>query len=182
MNDKEILLDLLQNFAKRVNRVLDGMSLQALSWQPDAEANNIAVTVWHFSRTFDLLKVRGLENQSPDAELWHTQGWATQTGYDPRGLGWGEFGNLAGYTRAEVEAVPILPADELLEYFNQVYNALHNYLERMPPEALYQPAPGWPGKPQTACVCIRNFLTDSREHLEEIKAIKAMWERRARTA
>ncbi|MCP4538795.1 MAG: hypothetical protein GY832_16805 [Chloroflexi bacterium] len=182
MTDKEILLDLLQDFAKRVNRVLDGMSLQALNWQPDAEANNIAVTVWHFSRAFDLLKVRVLENQLPDTELWYTQGWAAQTGYDPRGLGWGGFGNLAGYTRAQVKAIPILPADKLLEYFNQVYNALYGYLERMPSKALYQPAPGWTGEPQPAYLFIRNFMTDSREHLGEIKAIKAMWERKAAAA
>lgn len=184
MNDKEILLDLLQDFAGRVHWVLDGMPLQALSWQPDAEANNIAVTVWHFSRAFDLLKVRLLESQPPDVELWHTRGWAARTGYDPRGLGWGGLGNLAGYTRAEVEAVPILPAGELLEYFDQVVEALHDYLERMPSAALYEPAPGWPGKqkPQTAYVCIRNFVLDSYQHLGEIMALKAMWERKTGAA
>ena len=64
---------------------------------------------------FDLLKVRVMENRPVEEELWHKKGWAVKTGYDPRGKGWSEFGNLAGYTRAEVEGVPILPVDETRE-------------------------------------------------------------------
>ncbi len=180
MNDKEILLDILQSLAQRFHRTLDGASLPALGWQPDAEANNIAVTVWHVSRAFDLLQTRILEKQSPDAELWHTKGWAARTGYDPRGLGYGGFGNLAGYTQAEVAQVPILPADELLAYFDQTCKALRACLERLPSAALYEPAPGWPGQQQTAYTIIRNFLMDSLGHLGEIRAIKAMWERKTK--
>ena len=182
MNDREILLDLLENFSKRIHRMLDGISLPALSWQPDPEANNIAVTVWHFSRAFDLLQARVLKNQAPDTELWHTKGWAARTGYDPRGLGWGGFGNLADYTQVEVKAVPILPAGELLAYFDQAYEALHTCLERMPSINLYEPAPGWPGQTQTSYACIRNFLMDSISHMGEIRTIKAMWERQNEAA
>ncbi len=182
MNDREILLDLLENFSKRIHRMLDGVSLPALGWQPDAEANNIAVTVWHVSRAFDLLQTRILENQTPDAELWYTKGWAARTGYDPRGLGWSGLGNLAGYTLAEVAQVPILPADELLAYFDQTCAALRACLERLPSAALYESAPGWPENPQTAYIFIRNFLMDSLGHLGEIKTIKEMWERKNKAA
>lgn len=105
MTDQEILLDLLLHLKENIHWILNGMSLEALRWQPDEEANNIAVTVWHVSRACDLFKTRIFENCPPEAELWHTRGWATKTGYDPRGLGTAGFGNLAGYTRAEVDAV-----------------------------------------------------------------------------
>ena len=181
MTDKEVLLDLLQNFMEVLRGTISDLPLEALRWQPGPEANNIAVTVWHVSRAFDLLKVRALENQDSAAEQWFTAGWAVRTGYDPRGLGYGGFGNLAGYTQAEVAAVPILPAEELLAYFEEVANALYNYLQQMPAEALHQPPAGWAKPPYlSAYGWIRNFLLDSREHLGEIKAIKAMWERKVK--
>lgn len=180
MNDKEILLDLLCEFSARVRRVLGVVPPEALGWQPDPEANSIALTVWHFSRAFDVLKVRVLENRPCDEELWYTRGWAARTGYDPRGLGWGGLGNLAGYTLEEARAVPVLPAESLIEYFDQVSGALQGCLEAMPAEALVQPAEGWPAGRQSAYECIRNFFMDALGHLGEIAAIGAMWERQAR--
>ena len=177
MNDKEVILDLLSNFSDRVHWVMDGMSLDTLRWQPDSEANNITVTMWHISRSYDLFKVRLMENRTVEEELWFTNGWAAKTGYDPRGKGWSEFGNLAGYTREEVEEVPILPVDELLQYFDEAIEAFRRYLDAMPSDALYKDAPGWPAEPQTIYVCIRNSLMDSIGHLGEIMAIIALKER-----
>ncbi len=183
MNDKDVLLDILAIFSSRVRRVLDGMSLDTLRWQPDQEANSIAATMWHISRSFDLLKVRVLENRPVEEELWHTKGWAAKTGYDPRGKGWRGIGNLGGYTRAEVQEVPILPIDEVLQYFDETIEALQGYLESIPPDTLHEIAPGAlaeapAGDPQTAYVYIRNFLMDMLGHFGEIRAIKAMKERK----
>jgi hypothetical protein len=71
MTDKDFLLDLLQNYIRAVHRTISDMTLDALRWQPDAEANNIAVTMWHICRAFDVLAVRILDTQPPDAELWY---------------------------------------------------------------------------------------------------------------
>lgn len=179
-SDKDILIDMLQTFSQWVHETLSEVSSDALRWQPDDEANNIAVTVWHFSRAFDVLKVRVLEARPSEEELWFTQSWVEQTGYDPRGLGWGGFGFLAEYTREEVEAVPILSTDELLKYFDQTAESLCDYVQKIPSEELYRPAVGWPDQSYTAYEWIRHFLMDSLGHLGEIRAIKAMWERRTR--
>lgn len=178
MDDKEILLDLLQNYAAGLHRTIADLSLDALTWQPDPQANNIAVTVWHVSRALDLLKVLILQDQPPENELWFTNGWAEKTGYNPIGLGHGGLGNLAGYTQAEVAAVPILPVEELLAYFDQASDALSIYLGISPNEAIYKPIELDNGTNIPAYIFIRNFLMDAREHLGEIKAIKAMWERK----
>jgi len=180
MTEKDVLLDLLQDLAAESHATLDGTSIEALRWRPDAEANNIAVTVWHLSRAFDILKVRILANQPVEAEMWHTRGWAAKTGYDPRGKGRGGLGNLAGYNREQVEEVPTLTAPEIVSYFSQVFEALYSYLEDMPSEWLYEPPAWFPqgSPPESTYVYIRNFMMDAREHLGEIKAIKAMWERR----
>ncbi len=90
-SDVDILIDMLLSFSQWVHKVLSEVSADALYWHPDDGANNIAVTVWHFSRGFDILKIHILENRPSEEELWFTSGWARLTGYDPRGLGWGEL-------------------------------------------------------------------------------------------
>jgi hypothetical protein len=182
MTDKELLLDLFQTFADALHWTIKDLSLDALRWQPDAEANNIAVTAWHISRAFDLFKVRFFENRTPEEELWHTRGWAAKTGYDPRGIGYRGWGNLSHYTQEEVKAVPILPASDLLTYFDQTYDAMVAYLHDLPAEALYQPTAGSPIEEYTAYRWLRNLLLDGYGHLGEIKAIMHMWERRNQTA
>ncbi len=123
-----------------------------------------------------------LENRDSEEELWFTSSWARLTGYDPRGLGWGGFGFLAGYTREEVEVIPKLSADDLVKYFDLTVEALCDYIQKVPAEDLYRPAAGWPDTSDTAYEWIRHFLMDSLGHLGEIRAINAMWERRTMTS
>lgn len=180
VTDKEVLLDLLHCIAGMVEWTLDGLAQDLLRWRPDKEANNIAVTVWHFSRAFDVFKVRLFENQPAEEELWHKCGWTAKTDYDPRGIGWGGFGNLAGYSLQEVDAVPMLTVDDLLAYFKQVHDALHEYLNDLPATALSEPAAGWSDEPRTVYEWLRSLIIDSLGHLGEIRAIRAMWERKTR--
>ncbi|MEW5871079.1 MAG: DinB family protein [Chloroflexota bacterium] len=183
MQPVNVLLDMLEHFGYVLHRVISDMPDEALQWQPDPEANNIAVTVWHISRALDLLKVKILENQPHQKQLWYEKGWADKTNYDPAGLGVAGLGNLAGYTLEQVKAVPHLSAEQSLVYFDQVGEALSAYLKSLPPDGLEQPPAGWPaslGSPGPECVydVLMMFLLDNREHLGEIKAIKAMWNRK----
>ena len=182
MNHKDVLTDILQHFAFVLHRTIADLPKEALQWQPDSEANNIAVTVWHICRALDVLKIKILENQPDQKQLWYTRGWASKTNYDPTGLGIGGFGNLSGYTLDQVKEVPLLSAEESLEYFDQVYEALNDYLMNMQIETLEQSPVGWPStageSPENVYVVLLMFLMDNREHLGEIKAIKAMWKRR----
>ena len=78
--------------------------------------------------------------------------------------------------------MPLLSAKELLGYFDQVYEALRVYLQDMELETLEEPPAGWPGDPGSSApeniyVVLMMFLLDNREHLGEIKAIRAMWYR-----
>ena len=180
MNHKVVLLDMLQNYAFSLQRTIADLPDEALQWQPDPEANNIMVTVWHVCRALDVLKVQIMENRSHQDQLWYARGWASKTGYDPAGLGIGGFGNLGGYTLDQVKEVPLLSAKKSLEYFDQVYEALRGYLEGMELEVLQEPPAGWPSglgssAPENIYVVLMMFLLDNREHLGEIKAIRAMW-------
>jgi hypothetical protein len=178
MTDTEILIDLAQGLAGGAIRALDDLSPEALHWRPDEDANSIALTAWHCCRALDVLAVRVLDDRPVEQELWYAEGWAAATGYDPDGKGWGGLGNLAGYTPQEVSEVPLLSAQELQRYLQAACEALCDCIERLPADALDLPASGWPGQPQSAYFCIRNFVMDGLGHLGEIKAIRAMWERR----
>lgn len=176
MRDAELIADLLQYLPQRVREEIESLSPGELFWQPDNEGNNIAVTVWHFSRWLDMLCVRALQNRPRTEERWYRDGWATKTGYDPAGIGYAGLGVLTGYTPAEVAAVPLLPAEDLLTYLDQVCTALSEEILALPDGALHQPVPGL-GAPRTAYNWLRTVIMGSFGHVGEIEAIKALYSR-----
>src|SRR5262245_27481960 len=70
MRDVELLADLIERLVRDVRAEVAELSSEELSWQPDPEANNIGVTVWHFSRWLDMLAIQALANRSAAEELW----------------------------------------------------------------------------------------------------------------
>lgn len=173
MTDVEMLADLVASVADGIHKAVRGLSVPELTWRPDAEGNSIGVTVWHCSRGLDVLKVRFLEQQPAEAEQWYTQGWARKTGYDPRGIGTGGLGILSGYTQEEVAAIPVLTAEELLTYLDQVSDALRQYLLSLPEGALSRPIM-FAGERLTAYQVIKEIVLGCVGHLGEIEALKAL--------
>ncbi len=176
MTDVDVIIDLINELVHQVKRVVGSLNREELTWQPDPQGNNIAVTVWHFARWWDVLTVRAFQNQPPEDELWFTRGWHEQTRYDPRGIGAGGLGALTGYTWAEVEGVPILSAPELLSYLDMTTQAMIAYLRTLPVGKLYEKAPGLTGD-TTYYDWIKQIGTGSFRHVGEIQTLKAMRER-----
>jgi hypothetical protein len=177
MKDTELLADLFSDFAKTMHRHVDPLDDEALAWRPDAQGNSIGLTVWHVSRWMDLLTVVVLQNRSHDDEQWHTRGWRAKTGYDPRGIGFNGFGAITGYTADEANAVPAMPHDDLLVYFDQTGTALREQLLAMSDEALQQPAPG-SHQGVIAYNWVKAVLLGFLGHAGEIEAYVAMRARR----
>lgn len=173
MTDIEVLIDFLDDLEQDVRREIETLSYDDLVWQPTPTSNNIGVTVWHVSCWLDLLTVRALQNRPAEEEQWHICGWASQTGYDPRGIGAHGFGAITGYSWEEVQKVPYLSAQDLLKYFMQAKDALCQQLREMPAEHLHQPAPGLGGV-RTVYQWIQPVLKGCIGHVGEIQAIKAM--------
>jgi hypothetical protein len=176
MTDVELVIDLIQELVRQVTQSVKSSDREELTWQPDPQGNNIAVTVWHFTRWLDVLTVRAFQNRPPEEEQWFTRGWHEQTRYDPRGIGTLGIGALTGYTWAEVEAVPILSAQELLQYLGTVTEAMHEYLRAMPEGGLFQLAPGLGGD-RTVYDWLKEIVTGSYRHVGEILTLKAMRQR-----
>jgi hypothetical protein len=176
VTDVELLIDLINELVRQVAVSIQSLNRNELTWQPDPHGNNIAVTVWHFARWWDVLTVRAFQNKPPEDELWFARGWHEQTRYDPRGIGAGGLGALTGYTWAEVEAVPILSAPELLSYLEMTAQAMIALLRSLPEGALYQNAPGLGGD-TTYYDWIKQIGTGSYRHVGEIQTLRAMRQR-----
>lgn len=183
MQDVELYVDLIVSFAQWTHVQVARLSPEELAWQPYAEGNNIAVTVWHVSRWLDVTG-RLLQEKPSEEELWLTQGWAERTGYNPQGIGYQGLGVLTGYTPQEVAAVPLLSAQELLTYLDQTCEALRAYLRFLPSsEILLQPIgelglslPGQRSAPTKQQV-LKTVIMGSCGHVGEIEALKAMMKR-----
>jgi hypothetical protein len=175
MQDVELYADLLAALSRWAHLEVGGLSAEELAWQPDAEGNNIAVTVWHFSRWLDVT-ARLLQGKLPAEELWLTRGWAEQTGYNPQGIGKQGLGVVTGYTLQEVAEIPLLSANELLTYLDQVCEALILFLRALSSsEPLQQPISE--NNPLTKQQLLQEVFMGSCGHMGEIEALKAMMKR-----
>ena len=146
MNANDVLIDLLEDNRRRLHRLFDVISDDCVFWKPDTEANNIAITVWHMARIFDVFLTQQAQGYTSEEECWFRHGWAHQTNYDPRGNGQNGWGMLTGYTQEEVAAMPQLTREQVLEYLDEVYDTVKEYLVSMSMEKLQTSGAGFDGR------------------------------------
>lgn len=176
MNANDVLIDILEDNRRRLLRLFDSLGDECVFWKPEADANTIAVTVWHMARIFDVFLTLQAKGCASEEQCWFQHGWAEHTGYDPRGLGLNGWGMLTGYTQKDVAALPYLPRELLLGYLNDVYDTVKEYLNTSPIETLLMQGAGFKGK-YNQYQCIQMPLLDNIRHLGEIFSIKSRWER-----
>ena len=178
MHSHELIAEWIDELVADVNQELEGMSDESLQWHPDQQGNSIGITVWHFSRWFDVLNTQVLQGQDALEEIWHRAGWADRTGYDPHGVGSRGFGAITGYTWKEVEAVPKLSAASLTDYLSEAGSQLAFHLRSMGEEGLHRPAAGMDDD-RTGYAWVKSVVRGALGHLGEIQALKAMLARRS---
>lgn len=181
MQGKELLLDLLDDNTKCVHQLLDETTDECLHWQPDLDANSIAVTLWHTSRVFDVFMTQHIKDQPNEKEVWMQKGWVEKTSYDPRGLGVNGWGMLTGYSLDEMRQIPRFGKEVLRGYYDEMVAVIQTYLGETSEEELAQPAPGFKGR-RTKFHWVRHPLFDLTRHVGEMLALKAMWERQQSTS
>ena len=175
MTEKELLIDFYATYWQRVQTILHDMPRAAMTWTPNSDIRSIAILGWHLGRSLDLLTVRLLRGLPSEQELWHVAGWCERTGYDPTGIGYGGFGNLAGYAPWDVDGIPLLTVVELLDYFNAAYDQLMVYLTEMDVKELGEISADMRHLDQTKYEWLRNFLNDGRETLGTIRTMHRLW-------
>lgn len=112
----ELLGALVSRLQRGTLARLKRVPADALYWQPHRESNSIGVTVWHYTRWWDLFGTVVLVDGAVERQHWFRDGWAERTGYDPRGKPPDGFGLITGYSVEEMLAVPHLSADDLAAY------------------------------------------------------------------
>ncbi|NUO58253.1 MAG: DinB family protein [Hamadaea sp.] len=167
----------LDELAGAVRHRFQDLPDDAVAYRPDPGGNSVGVTLWHFTRWLDLLTHQAWRAEPVSGEVWHRNGWAARTGYDPTGLGFQGYGVVTGFTVEEVDAVPFLTSSQLLAYFSEVTDSLRAELRGLTTGQLHEPAPGLGGQ-RSRYSWLAPVLQGSFGHIGEIDALLAMRTRR----
>ena len=176
LSGTDVMIDYLDDTLRRLTRDLDSVDEVCLHWKIDAEANSIALILWHMGRLMDVFFHQLALGKPPEETCWFQCSWAEETGYDPRGLGRDGWGTLNEYTHEEVSNIPDFTKVQVMGYIQDVYTALRKHIKSSSMSELAQPSLGFDGK-FTRYQVISMALMDNVRHLGEIRLIQSLWER-----
>jgi hypothetical protein len=167
MSVAELLVDGFGRIREVVHEVLDGLTLEDLTYRADDQANSIDWLIWHLTRVQDdhVAASAGLE------QVW-PEGWmqraglpfaATQTGYgqDPRLV-------------AEVR----LPADLLVGYHDATYAQTISFVNGLRDADLSRIVDRAWDPPVTLGVRLVSVLSDDLQHAGQAAFVRGLIERR----
>ena len=153
----------------------------ALYWQPHPESNSIGVTIWHFTRWWDLFGTVTLVDGKVADQHWIRDGWLERTGYDPRGKPPDGLGLLTDYTVEQMLAVPHLSASDLAAYHQASTDSALAAIAKEDATSLTRVlnfGEGNDGGPRYQQIL--GLALGSHRHLGEIDALASLHERTAR--
>lgn len=118
MDLTDILVDGIQRSQEVCHEVVDGLDLEALTWQPAPEANSISWLVWHLARQQDAQ----ITDLAGTTEVWLADGWVDRFDLSlPReSMGYQHTPDEAAAVRAE--------GTLLLGYLDAAVHATERYL------------------------------------------------------
>jgi hypothetical protein len=174
----ELLTRLQRGTLARLQRIPE----DALYWQPHRESNSIGVTMWHYTRWWDLFGTVVLVDGTTESQHWFRDGWLDRTGYDPRGKPPDGLGLITGYSVEEMLAVPHLSAEDLASYHTASTNSALSAIAREDAPSLQrilQVGEGDTGGSRYAQIL--GLALGSHRHLGEIDALASLYERRQKS-
>jgi len=167
MDVGDVLADGLTRIQQSVERVLDEVG-DALTWQPDPEANTIAWLVWHLTRVQDdhVAEVAGVEQD------WTSGGWHQRFALplDPHDTGY-------GHSPDQVRAVHATP-DLLLGYHRAVSDRSIAWVRTLTPTDLDRIVDERWDPPVTLGVRLVSILNDDTQHVGQAAYLRGLAARR----
>lgn len=140
MDWHDLLEDGFNRIPQFLEHVLEGLSQEDLSWQPQQDSNSIGWLVWHLTRQQDA-QVAALMSEE---QLWTKDGWYLKfkREADPSDIGF-------GHTPEQVAAFKPPDIQTLLAYVRAVEERTKQYIRGLSQEGLdrelsepqYQPLP-----------------------------------------
>ncbi len=150
---------------EKLNRALDGLSEDELSWQPTLESNSIDWMVWHMARVEDNLVNVVLQKRVP---IWERDGWGKCLGIAYTGAG-------AGMTMDEIRAMGGIDVPKVMGYYRSIRKETSGYfanamseddLSRVIEHTNFR---GW-----TGAQILGRLLCEEAEHLGQIEYLRGM--------
>ncbi len=149
-----------------LERALDGLTSQELTWRPNSEANSISFTFWHLSRAEDLW-VSAFALQKP--HIFERDGWVRKWGIPVRDSGF-------GYSAEQLAAFPTPPVDELWQYHRAVHQQSLDYLNTLKPQDFdYSPPTDNPRRQgYTVGRMFSHLFCEFGEHVGHIRYLRGL--------
>jgi hypothetical protein len=163
------LSDFIVTELDRVNqaftRVLTGMSQEEVAWQPNPEANSIALIVLHSARSEDMF-VQGRIQQKP--QVWETGKWFEKMGCPQTETG-------SGYTAEQLACFKAPDIKTIMAYFDAVRAATKQYVAGITPKEYDRiiNIPGRLGDMSIASLLALTVIHES-QHAGEISYIRGL--------
>lgn len=146
-----------------VNKALDTLTQQEVTWCPKPDCNSIAFILWHVVRVEDMFINRMIQGKS---ELYESAGWAAKMGTPP-----GDSGGGGRYSLEQLQAWPVPKLDVLLGYRNAVREATLAYLKTATPSTL-DGAPASSRFPGGIGELLARMMTEIAEHSGQIAYLR----------
>ncbi len=168
MRSTTVLTDAFERVRDAVHPAVNGLTVEELTFRPDAESNSIAWLVWHLTRIQDdhVAALAGLP------QMWTTGGWADRFGlpFDVSDTGYGH----------DSDAVTAVVADaaSLLGYFEDVHAGSVAYLATLEDADFDRVVDRAWDPPVTVGVRLVSVIADDLQHVGQAAYIRGILQRR----
>jgi len=163
----ELLVDGFDRIREVVHEVLDGLTVEELTYRPDSRANSISWLIWHLTRVQDdhVADAAGLP------QVW-MDGWYQRSGlpFDPAEHGYGHDSAAVAQVR--------LPADFLAGYYDATHAQTVAFVSGLADADLDAIVDRRWDPPVTLGVRIVSVLGDDLQHAGQAAYVRGLVERR----
>ncbi len=119
MKWQDMVWEAFKRQEEELEKVVEGLTVEELNWQPAPDNNPIGWMVWHVIRSYD----RNMSEVMGEEQLWIKDKWHAKFGRpaDPVETGF-------GHTMEQVRAFKSPPAKVIIEYSRAIMNKIENYI------------------------------------------------------
>jgi hypothetical protein len=168
MTSAEILVDGFSRVREEVHAVVEGLSIDELTYRVDPDANSIAWLVWHLARVQDdhVADGFGLE------QVWQREGWQQRFGlpFPPRAHGYGHGSDEVAAVRTD--------ADLLVGYYDAVHAQTIGQVEKLTDTDLPRIVDRNWTPPVTLAVRLVSVISDDLQHVGQAAFVRGIVLRR----
>jgi hypothetical protein len=168
MTSIEVLADAFERVRDAVHPAVNGLTIEELTFRPDAASNSIAWLVWHLTRIQDdhVANLDGID------QAWDAKGWAQRFALplDPSDTGY-------GHGPEDVAAVTA-DAQLLLGYFEDVHEKTLRYVASLVETDLERVVDRDWDPPVTVSVRLVSVIADDLQHAGQAAYVRGIVQRR----